>query len=58
MAAINSLLEIDESSCLELNGADLILEKGEGKRIAIVGHFPYLNRDQETLGHREESTGR
>ena len=47
MAAINSLLEIDGSSCLELNGADLILEKGEGKRIAIVGHFPFLHRVRE-----------
>ncbi|MCU0582133.1 MAG: DUF364 domain-containing protein [Syntrophales bacterium] len=47
MAAINSLLEIDEASCLELNGADLILEKGEGKRIAIVGHFPFLTRVRE-----------
>lgn len=44
MAAINSFLEIDESSCLELNAADLILERGEGKRIAIVGHFPFLDR--------------
>ncbi len=44
MAAINSLTEVDKPSCLELNAADLILEKGEGKRIAIVGHFPFLAR--------------
>jgi len=47
MAAINSLLEIDEVSCLELNAAEVILEKGEGKRIAIVGHFPFLHRVRE-----------
>jgi len=47
MAAINSLLEIDETSCLELNAADLIVEKGVGKRIAIVGHFPFLPRVRE-----------
>jgi len=41
MAAINSLLEIDEACCLELNAADLIISKGDGKRIAIVGHFPF-----------------
>jgi len=44
MAAVNSLLDIDENSCIELNAADLILEKGEGKRVAIVGHFPFLAR--------------
>ncbi|MBU2497646.1 MAG: DUF364 domain-containing protein [Proteobacteria bacterium] len=44
MAAINSLIEIDEDSCVELNAAELILEKGEGKRVAIVGHFPFVPR--------------
>jgi uncharacterized protein (DUF4213/DUF364 family) len=44
MAAVNSLLDIQEDSCIELNAADLILEKGEGKRVAIVGHFPFLAR--------------
>ena len=42
MATINSLLEVDESYCLELNAADLIKEKGLDKRIAIVGHFPFV----------------
>ena len=42
MAAVNSLLDVDEDSCIELNAAELILEKGEGKRVAIVGHFPFL----------------
>ena len=44
MAAVNSLLDVDEDSCVELNAADLILEKGEGKRVAIVGHFPFLDK--------------
>lgn len=48
MAAINSLLDVDEGACLELNAADLILEKGAGKRIAIVGHFPFLPRVRES----------
>ena len=42
MAAINSLLEVDEEKCLELNARDLIADKGEGKRVAIVGHFPFI----------------
>ncbi|MBN2317479.1 MAG: DUF364 domain-containing protein [Acidobacteria bacterium] len=42
MAAINSLLDIDESSCRNLNARDLIAEKGRDKKVAIVGHFPFI----------------
>jgi uncharacterized protein (DUF4213/DUF364 family) len=42
MATINSLLEIDVEQCQDLNARDLIAKKGEGKRIAIVGHFPFI----------------
>jgi uncharacterized protein (DUF4213/DUF364 family) len=44
VATINSLLEVDLGRCTELNAADLILQKGQGKRVAIVGHFPFLPR--------------
>jgi hypothetical protein len=47
MATINSLLDVDDEFCLELNAADLILERGAGKRVAIVGHFPFLPRVRE-----------
>ncbi len=50
MAAINSLLEVDVDSCTELNAAEVILEKGEGKNVAIVGHFPFLPRIREKAG--------
>lgn len=49
MATINSLLEINDGNCIELNAADLILEKGEGKDVAIVGHFPFINRIRGSL---------
>jgi uncharacterized protein len=42
IATINSLIEVDESSCINLNAADLIAEKGKGKKIAIIGHFPFI----------------
>ena len=42
MATINSLLEVDEEQCLELNAGNLIAEKGQDKRVAIVGHFPFI----------------
>lgn len=42
MATINSLIHIDSEICLERNARDLIAEKGQGKRIAMVGHFPFI----------------
>jgi uncharacterized protein len=44
MATINSLIEVDEQRCMELNAGDLLEKKGEGKRVAIVGHFPFIPR--------------
>ena len=42
MATVNSLLEVNEERCLELNAGKLIAEKGKDKRVAIVGHFPFI----------------
>ena len=47
MATINSLLDVDAENCRELNAGDLIYEKGNGKKIAIVGHFPFIPRLRE-----------
>jgi uncharacterized protein len=47
MAAINSLIEVDLDACDELNAAEMILKKGEGKKVAVVGHFPFLPRVRE-----------
>ncbi len=42
MATINSLLEVNERYCTETNAADILLKNGEGKKVAIVGHFPFV----------------
>jgi uncharacterized protein (DUF4213/DUF364 family) len=42
MATVNSLIEVDEQRCLELNAGALLAEKGGGKRVAIIGHFPFV----------------
>gem|GEM_PF-3744461 len=39
MAAINSLIEVDEQRCVELNAGDLLALEGQGKRVAIAGHY-------------------
>ncbi len=49
VAAINSLLEIDEERCRILNARDLIAEKGRDKRVAIVGHFPFVPELRKTI---------
>ncbi|MFC1920058.1 Rossmann-like domain-containing protein [Chloroflexota bacterium] len=43
MATINSLLEVDEGDCIEVNAADILAKEGEGKNITIVGHFPFVS---------------
>ncbi len=40
VAAINSLLEVDESLAVELNASDVLASRGRGKNVALVGHFP------------------
>ncbi len=44
MAAFNALLEVDEAACTEVNAQELIVERGAGRRVAIVGHFPFIER--------------
>lgn len=43
MAAINSLIDIDEAKCVEENAFDILAREGWDKNIAVVGHFPWLS---------------
>jgi uncharacterized protein (DUF4213/DUF364 family) len=49
MAAVNSLIDIDESKCVQKNAFEIILEKGEGKHVAVVGHFPWIPKLREKI---------
>ena len=44
MAALNALLEVDQAAYTEINAEDVILAQGTGRRVAIVGHFPFTER--------------
>jgi uncharacterized protein (DUF4213/DUF364 family) len=44
MAAFNALLHVDERACTEINAREVILEWGTGRRVAIVGHFPFVRQ--------------
>lgn len=44
IAAINSLLDVDESQLVEINAAEVLARRAAGKNLAIVGHFPFVEK--------------
>jgi len=50
VAAINSLLEVDERRMRDLNAATLLADRGRGRNVAIVGHFPFVSRLRDSVG--------
>ncbi|MCX6028080.1 MAG: DUF364 domain-containing protein [Chloroflexi bacterium] len=50
VAAINSLLDVDESQAVEVNAAHVLAERGRGRNVALVGHFPFIPRLREQVG--------
>jgi uncharacterized protein (DUF4213/DUF364 family) len=50
MATINSLIDIDETNCLAENAFDVLVQKGRGKNIAVVGHFPWTPMLKDIAG--------
>ena len=43
-ATLNALLDVDLGLCREVNALDIILERGTGRDVAVVGHFPFTPR--------------
>jgi uncharacterized protein (DUF4213/DUF364 family) len=50
MAAINALLPQYPGQWTELNASAVLAEKGAGKSVAIIGHFPFLERLKDNFG--------
>lgn len=42
VAAINSLIQIEQEHVLESNARDVLAEHGRGRAVALVGHFPFI----------------
>jgi uncharacterized protein (DUF4213/DUF364 family) len=42
LAALNSLLDVDQDRCVELNAGDLLIERGKDRKVALIGHFPFV----------------
>lgn len=51
MAAVNALLEVDETRLTDRNAAAEIIQRGQGKRVVIVGHFPFIPDVRRAVGH-------
>lgn len=43
MAALNSLLDIDYNSVVEVNAKQVIADRATGKDLVVVGHFPFVD---------------
>ncbi len=48
-ATLNALLDTPPN-CVDINAAELIAERGAGRKVAIVGHFPFTPRIHEAAG--------
>ncbi len=50
VAAINSLIVVDETATTPINAFDLIARPGAGKCVAVVGSFPFVPRLRDLVG--------
>ena len=50
VAAINALLRPDPESLRDLNAEEVIVARGAGKKVAIIGHFPFVPRLRSQVG--------
>jgi uncharacterized protein (DUF4213/DUF364 family) len=42
LAAINSLLPAEDRTAVEMNAAEVLIQRGRGRHVAVVGHFPFI----------------
>jgi len=50
LAAINSLLQIDSQGMVEVNASEVLAEYGRDRKVAIVGHFPFIPSLRQVAG--------
>jgi uncharacterized protein len=50
VAAINSLLDVDESRAQEINAADVLAQRGKGRKVALIGRFPFVEKLRPAVG--------
>jgi uncharacterized protein len=50
VAAINSMIDVDESTAREINASEELTRLGRGKKVALVGHFPFVPQLRQSVG--------
>lgn len=51
LATINALLPQQPERWVDRNAGEVLAIKGKGKRVALVGHFPFVPELREQVGH-------
>jgi uncharacterized protein (DUF4213/DUF364 family) len=51
MAAVNALLDVDDGALSDGNASQVITQRGVGKRVVIIGHFPFIPTVRRLVGH-------
>ncbi len=44
IAAVNSLIEVDNEQLVQVNASEVIERNSAGKNLVVVGHFPFVER--------------
>jgi len=50
IATVNALLPAKRELWIDCNAEDVIAQYGAGKRVALIGHFPFISRLRERVG--------
>jgi uncharacterized protein (DUF4213/DUF364 family) len=50
MATVNALLPQDTYPYIEKNASEILLEKGKGKHVCLVGHFSFVDQIRDKVG--------
>ena len=51
IATINALLPRQPQLWVDGNAEEMIAARGQGKKVALIGHFPFVERLRQNVGH-------
>jgi uncharacterized protein (DUF4213/DUF364 family) len=50
MATVNALIEVEETWLTDRNASEEIMQRGDQKRVVVVGHFPFIPKVRRAVG--------